>query len=171
MATDDELLLQQLMRTAQLIRRQRHAAFGPAGKGDCGGPRCEGGAFSAGGPHDGCRHPGHRRRHAQGRALALLAAHEGLSQKELASLMGVRPQSLSEMLLKLEEDGQVERRKSTTDGRVVNVYLTGNGRQAAAAAAELRRQSAHDVFTALDDGEKEELRRILSKLSAGLEHD
>ena len=166
MTTDDEQLLQQLMKTTQLIRRQRHAAFAPQGDGTCEGPRCHEGARHGGRQHGHCHHPAR----AQHRVLALLAANEGLSQKELAQLMGVRPQSLSELLLRLEESGLVERRRSETDGRVINVYLTDDGREQAQQAAEARRQSARDALGVLTDAEKEELARILEKLAGGL-HD
>jgi DNA-binding MarR family transcriptional regulator len=94
---------------------------------------------------------------------------EGLSQKDLAYLLGIRPQSLTEALAHLEETGLVERRHNERDARVINVFLTDAGRERAAKVAEDRKKSAADVFSVLDEDEKEQLGVILDKLTVGLE--
>ncbi len=95
--------------------------------------------------------------------------HEGMNQKDLAFLLGIRPQSMSELLGKLEEYGLVERRKSAEDARAVEVYLTEDGRMHAEEIAKMRKQTAADVFKALSDEEKEFLSGVLDKLNAEFE--
>lgn len=99
----------------------------------------------------------------------MLAVKDGLSQKYLAYLLGIRPQTLSEALAKLEEQGYVERRKDENDRRVMLVYLTDDGRERAEEIDARREQRAEDIFSVLTDEEKEQLARILAKLDAGIE--
>jgi DNA-binding MarR family transcriptional regulator len=99
----------------------------------------------------------------------MLAVKDGLSQKYLAYLLGIRPQTLSEALAKLEEQGYVERRKDENDRRVMLVYLTDDGRERAKEIDARREQRAEDIFSVLTDEEKEQLARILAKLDAGIE--
>lgn len=108
-------------------------------------------------------------RAGQERILSMLAVKDGLSQKYLAYLLGIRPQTLSEALAKLEEQGYVERRKDENDRRVMLVYLTDDGRERAKEIDARREQRAEDIFSVLTDEEKEQLARILAKLDAGIE--
>lgn len=162
---NDGELMRLLMRTSMLVRRSHHGeSGGPAGTPG----RCPHGHHGPG-PHGRGHHGAGR--HGQGRVLAALFLEEGQSQKKLASALGIRPQSLSEILLKLEDEDMIERRKSQEDGRVVNVYLTHKGREGARRAAEARRKNAEDTLSVLDEEEKKQLGAILSKLAASLEEE
>lgn len=112
---------------------------------------------------------GHGKRHGQARVLTMISLQEGINQKDLAFLMGIRPQTLGEMLAKLEERGLVERKKSEADGRAIEVTLTDEGRSRAAEIAERRKVAAADMFAALSDEEKDQLASILDKLGAELD--
>ena len=125
------------------------------------GPGCCGhrGDHGPRGPHGG--HGPHGRglggRHGQVRALSLIAMQEGITQKDLAFLLGIRPQSAGEMLTKLETCGLIERRKSETDARAIQLYLTEDGRVHAQEIDRMRKVVAEDVFSVLTDDEKEVL--------------
>ena len=110
-------------------------------------------------------------RHGQNRVLAVLMMQDGTSQKDLAYLLGIRPQSLSEALDKLESSELVERRHSEKDKRVINVYLTDAGRRRAEKVAEDRKKSAADVFSVLTEEEKEQFASIMDKIIAKLDDD
>lgn len=110
-----------------------------------------------------------KRRRGQARVLSMVALQEGINQKDLAFLLGIRPQTLGEMLQKLEERGLVERKKSEADGRAIEVTLTDEGRARAAEIAERRKLAAADMFAVLTDEEKEQLSNILDKLGAELD--
>lgn len=66
----------------------------------------------------------------RGRVLSLLKQHDGVSTKEMASIMGIRVSSLNEVLGKMEKEGYVERFPSPDDRRVMLVWLTDKGREA-----------------------------------------
>lgn len=65
----------------------------------------------------------------QGKALALLAQHGEMAQRDMCINLGIRPQSLGEILGKLERAGYVEREPSTTDRRALTVRITSKGRK------------------------------------------
>ena len=94
---------------------------------------------------------------------------EGITQKDLAFLLGIRPQSAGEMLQKLEDHGLVERRKSETDARAIQLFLTEEGRAHAEEIDRMRKVVAEDVFSVLTDEEKEQLAVILDKLQTELD--
>ena len=143
---------------------------GPHGHGPHGAPEgheeghghgCEEGR---GHGHGHGHHKGHR--HGQMRAIAMIAMKEGINQKDLAFLLGIRPQTMGEILRKLEDRGLVERKKSEADGRAIEVYLTDEGRARADEIAERRKLAAADMFSVLTDEEKEQLIALLDKLAA-----
>ena len=99
------------------------------------------------------------------RVLRLLDLGGGsLSQRELTELMGVMPGSLSELLGKMEARGLISRIRLEEDHRRVTVSLTEAGKEKAA-------QRGHrDIFGALDETEKEQLKILLAKLTEAWEN-
>lgn len=69
-------------------------------------------------------------RKGQGRVLAILKLKPEISQKDLSYLLDMRPQSLGELLSKLEKNGFITRTPSETDRRVMNIKLTKEGSEA-----------------------------------------
>lgn len=95
----------------------------------------------------------------QENVLRWLAEHPDVTQKELGEGLGITPASLSELLMKLERKGHIERFKDTQDRRFVRVCLTGDGVEAAKAL-----ENGGDPFAALSPEEQEHLKALLSKL-------
>lgn len=102
----------------------------------------------------------------QGRVMALLKMQPEISQRELSFLLDIRPQSLGELLAKLERAGYIEREASATDRRVMDIRLTDKGREAAEPAS-----GDDSLFRDLDDEERERLGDYLSRIIARLEED
>lgn len=88
----------------------------------------------------------------QGRILAMLKIQPEIATKDLSYLLGIRQQSLNELLNKLEKSGYVERRPSETDRRVMVVHLTERG--------ENVQQPASDYQEVLGCLSQEELRQF-----------
>lgn len=101
-------------------------------------------------------------RSGQGRVLLLLKSVERISQSELARIIGIRPQSLSGMLAKLEEGGYVTRMPNPTDHRAMDVAITDKGR----AAQQQPRNS--QMLEVLDDTDRRDLFRVLTKINGFL---
>lgn len=64
----------------------------------------------------------------QGRVLALLSMQGEMRQRDMGYILNIRPQSLGEVLGKLERAGLVTRRTSEKDRRVLLVSITEKGR-------------------------------------------
>ncbi|MDR1320151.1 MAG: MarR family transcriptional regulator [Gracilibacteraceae bacterium] len=63
----------------------------------------------------------------QGRVLKLLKLKPETTQKELSDLLAMRPQSLGDLLKKLEQKGYVTRTPSENDKRAMIIRLTEKG--------------------------------------------
>lgn len=110
--------------------------------------------------------------------LVRLALHESamrdgfvqreLSQVELAELVGIRPQSIGPILVKLEEEGLIERRPSQADRRSHLLALTDEGRAAAAKARELQAAYAEKALSVLTDEERIAFASAVVKLNDAL---
>lgn len=69
------------------------------------------------------------REHGRVRLMNMLKENGELSQKEIAEKLDIRPQSLSELLVKMESDGFISRRQDKDDKRVIVVALTEKGEE------------------------------------------
>ena len=103
-------------------------------------------------------------RQGQGRILTALRRMNTVSQKELGFILDIRPQSLGELLQKLEANGYIERRRSPTDKRALIVELTEKGE-----TFQLRKPDYEELFADLGDPERETLRKSLLKIGDRLE--
>lgn len=107
----------------------------------------------------------------RGRVLALLKQKDGVSTKEMATVMGIRVSSLNEVLGKMEKDGFVERSASPDDRRVMLVWLTDKGK-----AIELPDQNMPQIiFGTLNQGAQNQLcmyfEQMISSLQGELEEE
>ncbi len=100
---------------------------------------------------------------AQNRILVMLLESNGISQRDMTTLLKLRPQSVSETLSKLEAGGLVERKQNDMDKRIFNVYLTPQGRERAAELLSDRPDFAAEFLSVLTQEEKEQLIALLSK--------
>lgn len=104
-------------------------------------------------------------RGSQKRILIVLSETGTITQRELTQRLGIQPGSTSEVIAKLENMGLVERTLSETDRRTADISLTEEGRGQAQEALRQRRQRHEEMFSALTDGEKEQLLSLLEKLN------
>lgn len=99
----------------------------------------------------------------QGRILAILSERESITQKELQEMLRIQPGSATEILTKLEEKGLLLRKRDERDKRCCIIELTEEGR----GAFDRRKRQEEErskLFTALDEAEQKELKRLLGKL-------
>src|SRR5438132_14209876 len=68
--------------------------------------------------------------------LKCLWNQDGLSQKEIADLMGIQATTATRMVIRMERSGFVERKTEPEDQRVSHVYLTDLGRSVQRAVEE-----------------------------------
>jgi DNA-binding MarR family transcriptional regulator len=101
--------------------------------------------------------------------LEALRDADELSVGALAEAAGVAPPTATRMLDCLARDGYVERRHSEEDRRAVLVSLTPSGGTAVEAAHVQVNAWRQRVYGALEPEEREQVARLLTRLSEVLE--
>lgn len=100
----------------------------------------------------------------QGRVLAVLKLQPEISTKDLSYVLGIRQQSLSELLNKLEKAGYVTRFPLETDKRVMVVKLTEKGE-----TAQQSPPDNSDIFDCLTSEEQANFSDYLSRIISAVE--
>jgi DNA-binding MarR family transcriptional regulator len=90
-----------------------------------------------------------------------------LEPRELARLSAVTRASISSVLNTLERDGLVERRRESSDRRVVTVVLTTQGRRAVAGAFREHNEREAEWLAPLSRPELRALGEMLHRVLAG----
>ncbi|MDF3340582.1 MarR family transcriptional regulator [Mycolicibacterium septicum] len=101
---------------------------------------------------------------AQIGVLRQLSNQPGLSGAELARRLLITPQGVQLALTALEKRGLIERKQDPQHGRILQVFLTDEGR-AVASAVVADAVAAHErVFGVLSDDEQEQLKALLRRV-------
>ena len=96
--------------------------------------------------------------------LSVVEARPGIRPSRAGALLGIKRANIGPLLEGLEGRGIVRRQASSDDRRSLELYLTPAGQRL---LEELRRrEAAHEarISSALDDGERQQLLRLLRKV-------
>lgn len=104
----------------------------------------------------------------QGLALLMLAEHPGASNAELARLLGVSPQTMHQVLVRLERDGLVTRGPHPQLKRVQAHAVTGHGMALMERGSVVAREAIEAAMAGLALAEQEVLIGLLERSLAGL---
>jgi DNA-binding MarR family transcriptional regulator len=107
-------------------------------------------------------HPG------QAMCLHVIAANDGIAQRDLAEAMHIAAPTLSRMLRTMEKDGYVERRSDEADQRLTRVHLSAAGRALEHETRGATVEYVREAVTTLPRDDRVELARLLDDLSASL---
>ena len=108
----------------------------------------------------------HEGKDSQDRILLMLMRSGGMTQKQLAERMDIRPGSASEVLTKLENAGLITRTENSEDRRNVDIVLNDDGLARAQMAARQREAHRAEMLSVLTEDEKDTLLTILEKLNS-----
>ena len=101
-------------------------------------------------------------------AMADGFAKRRLSQADLASSIGIRPQSVGPVLVQLVDEGLIVREPSDDDRRTILLSLTDLGRDRAEDGRRMQRDFAEETFSALTDEERVQFANAILKLNDDL---
>ena len=104
-------------------------------------------------------------------ALSVLRVQDGLSNARLARRSLVTPQSMSEVLAQLVEQGYVRRRAEPGHGRVIRMELTKTGLRALERCDRAVDEVEREMLGELDSAEAAGLRDVLIRCGRALERD
>lgn len=91
-----------------------------------------------------------------------------MTMGELATLLRVKPPTVSKTIGRLSVQGLVTREGGGRDGRLVQVALTEAGQKTAVALDAVWNQVEDELLERLDAKEKKQLRKLLRKAAKGL---
>jgi len=105
---------------------------------------------------------------ARTKVLRHLAESGPVRPGALASVCGVVPHSITDIVDGLERDGLAERQPDPADRRAKLIRLTGDGAAALTTAAATREHLLNTLFGALDAAERQNLLDLLDRLDTAL---
>lgn len=101
------------------------------------------------------------------RLLVIADSYDGaVRQKTLVEELDISPAAVSELVSKLEKDKYVNREIDPDDKRATLIKLTDLGKARAAELADERNERFSKAFAALNAKEKDQLLKLLEKLTA-----
>lgn len=100
--------------------------------------------------------------------LKALAADDGMTMSDLASVLGVQPPTVTKMIGRLAAQDYVERRASKGDGRQAEVHLTERGRRAIDNIDRLWKRIEKTALDGIDDKDRKRLRKLLRQIERNL---
>lgn len=101
-------------------------------------------------------------------AMAEGFAPRQMSQAELASAIGIRPQSVGPIVVRMEEDGLICRVPCSDDRRTILLELTEEGRMNASDARRAQCEFAEQTLAVLTDEERVHLAAAIMKLNTAV---
>jgi DNA-binding MarR family transcriptional regulator len=101
--------------------------------------------------------------------LLQLLAEEGISQTSIAERLSLTQPTICVMLRRMEQSGLVERQVDEDDARASKVYLTDKGRALEEDLLQAWSDLERQTLSGLNQAEKVELHRLLSKIRTNLE--
>ena len=96
--------------------------------------------------------------------LVLLQANHGAAPKQLAQALNLPAPNVTVLLDRMVERGLVERRRSPSDGRALEVHLTDKGQALALRVHEVSMTMEDSLLQPLSPAERAMLRELLIKL-------
>lgn len=101
--------------------------------------------------------------------LMLISQNNGAKQRDLVEEMDIRPSSMTEMLLKMEQAGLIERRQDENDQRAMRIFLTEAGKETAERSNAITLNFTTTIFDCLTPSEQIQLLTLIEKLSTSIE--
>jgi len=98
------------------------------------------------------------------RVLSTLASQGGMSISALAQMTVSKQPTVTRLLLRLEEQGLVERSTSLDDRRFTLVRVTRSGRRLVSGLIELAQRHEAEILSGIDADKAEVLKQILQEL-------
>lgn len=114
-----------------------------------------------------CGHFLHHRRggkRGQGRILHILLQEGDLTQKELQERFRIQSGSMSEIVMKLDNAGFIQKIKDVSDRRKIILKITEEGKQSVYKKQMHNLEQEQKLFDALSEEEQRDLLKLLSKL-------
>ena len=101
---------------------------------------------------------------AEHSVIVTVRDNPSVTQSEVASALRIQLPNLVKILVKLEDNGLIKRKRSTRDKRAVELSLTARGEQAAARTAKIAEDFNQLTLGPLDEKERKQFLQMLTRL-------
>ena len=96
--------------------------------------------------------------------LSLIRHNPGITSRQLCNALNIQPPNMVVFLKSFEKRQLVEREPHPTDGRAMGLTLTESGEALMQEAEKTAKDSGLKASSALTDGERQTLSRLLQKI-------
>lgn len=96
--------------------------------------------------------------------LGMVSKKEGLSQKELAEILRIKPPTVTVSVQRLEKAGFLYKKPDEKDQRIARIYLTEKGKETKARALQRIRENKSVMLEGFSETEQCLLRRFLKQI-------
>ena len=103
--------------------------------------------------------------------LMELYQHDGLTQTELQRAIGIEQPTVVRTLDRMERDGLIERKPSSTDRRAFHIYLTAKGKACEPMVLTAATALNQSLLKAFSKDEEKVMQAYLRRLISNLEAD
>ncbi len=107
-------------------------------------------------------HPG------QVAVMKALDRKEGISQRELADILHIKPPTVAVSIKRMEKNGFIERKPDEKDQRITRIYLTQYGKKINQEIVELLQKNEEELFQGFEEGEKYLFKRFFKQMIENL---
>jgi len=104
----------------------------------------------------------------QDQIMLALDREDGQTPGALAERLGVRPPTITKTINRLQAQGFLDKRASSSDARQAHIFLTDLGREAIAAIEKSVKKTEKQALKGLDKKEQKALFKLLSRIEANL---
>ncbi|MCW4115332.1 MarR family transcriptional regulator [Aurantimonas sp. MSK8Z-1] len=104
----------------------------------------------------------------QDAVLLALGDHDGMSLRDLAARLAVRPPTITKTVARLIAQGLIEKRSSETDARQSHAFLSEKGRALVDEVRAAQKAVERSALKGLSDKERKTLRKLLQRVEKNL---
>lgn len=109
-------------------------------------------------------HPG------QVAVMKALDKKEGMSQRELADWLHIKPPTVAVSIKRMEKKGFLERKPDSQDQRIMRIYLTPHGKEINKELQELLKRNEEELLNGFEEGEIYLLQRFFKQMVDNVKH-
>ncbi|PPA71721.1 MarR family transcriptional regulator [Jeotgalibacillus proteolyticus] len=103
--------------------------------------------------------------------MMLLWERDGLTQNQMVQMLNKDKTNIARMASNLEKKGFIKRSQSEEDKRVIQIFLTSEGKKLGDKIIPIAEQFNELVCKGLSEEELTELERLLSKMSSNIQSE
>ncbi len=103
--------------------------------------------------------------HGQPRILDFLYRNDGCMQREFCDEFSLEASTISNLLVSMEKDGLLRRERSPLSPRMVNVYITEEGKKVQKKLEHVYDQLEEQAFRGISQEEQEQILAVLQKIT------